>query len=294
MKRKAEKEMGAPEQDKLWGHLEGGSFSFCFWEELAVCQRCSRRIAEKDGDDEGRNGFVNSVQNPMFGRGGVAGDATTTSRGKYKQAVSAKTGDESTGCSLSSGKEDKKSKSQEAEIKGFESIEWFCKQRGAAGKEGQSGPARKESGLEEDWRVDMDIEGRRSSRMVKTRGSWMSKERGCRRNCETSRSSRSYRRKSIQSGLKAGLQQDIEQKRHDLLREHQRVQKTSQQARVRTHGNLKRTARMGTPEKTARKRSRVPSKETARKRSRVPQVAEATQRKGGALGRSGRKTSGRK
>ena len=182
-------------------------------------------------------------------------------------------------------------------LKSFESIEWFCKQRGAAGKEGQSGPARKESGLEEDWRVDMDIEGRRSSRMVKTRGSWKSKERGCRRNCETLRSSRSYRRKSIQSGLKAGLQQqlqDIEQKRHDLLREHQRVQKTSQQARVRIHGNLKRTARMGTPEETARKRSPVPSKETARKRSRVPQVAEATQRNGGSLGRSGRNRSGRK
>ena len=45
-----------------------------------MCQRCSRRIAEKDGDDEGRNGFINSVLNPMFGRGGVAGDAATTSR----------------------------------------------------------------------------------------------------------------------------------------------------------------------------------------------------------------------
>ena len=66
--------------------------------------------------------------------------------------------------------------------------------------------------------------------------------------------------------------QDIEQKRHDLLREHQRVQKTSQHqkeetARVRTRGPVKRTARMGTPvplEETARKRSRVLSKETAR------------------------------
>ena len=68
------------------------------------------------------------------------------------------------------------------------------------------------------------------------RGSWMSKERGCRRNCETLRSSRSYRRKSIQSGRKAGLQQqlqDIEQKRHDLLLEHQRVQKTSQHPKKR-------------------------------------------------------------
>ena len=53
---------------------------FCFLEELAMCQRCSRRIAEQDGDDEGRNGFVISVLNPMFGRGGVADDAATTYR----------------------------------------------------------------------------------------------------------------------------------------------------------------------------------------------------------------------
>ena len=31
MKRKAEKEVGAPKQDKLWGNLEGGSFSFLFF-----------------------------------------------------------------------------------------------------------------------------------------------------------------------------------------------------------------------------------------------------------------------
>ena len=64
---------------------------------------------------EGRNGFVNSVLSPMFGR-----DAATISRQccgrKYKQAVAAKTGDWSTNCSSSSGEEDEKSKRQEAEI----------------------------------------------------------------------------------------------------------------------------------------------------------------------------------
>ena len=210
MKRKTEKEMGA--------------------------LRCSRRIAEKDGDDEGRNGFVNSVLNPMFGRGGVAGDATTTSWQGCGESTSRQLRRKlAIGPRAVRRRLEKKIRSPKVRrqrLKGFESIEWFCKQRGEAGQEGESGPARRESGLEEDWGVDMDIEGRRSSRMVKTRGSWMSKERGCRRNCETLRSSRSYRRKLIQSGLKAGLQQqlqDIEQKRHDLLREHQRVQKTSQQ-----------------------------------------------------------------
>ena len=70
---------------------------------------------------------------------------------------------------------------------------------------------------------------RKSSRTVKTRRSWMSKERSCRGNCETLRSSRAYRRK-LQSGLQEGLQQqlqDTEEKRHYLLPERQRVQKRS-------------------------------------------------------------------
>ena len=110
-------------------------------------------------------------------------------RGKYKQAVPAKTGDESTGWSSSSGEENK-SKSRQR-LKGFESrLSGFVNKEEKQGSRGENGPARRESGLEEDWGVDMDIEGRRSSRMVKTRGSWMSKERGCRRNCQTLRSSR--------------------------------------------------------------------------------------------------------
>ena len=134
--------------------------------------------------------------------------------GKCKQAVAAKTGDWSTGRSSSSGEEDKKSKSQEAELKALrEQFEWFRKQRGEAGQERKTGA----------WKW------RRSSRMAKTRGSWMSREKGCRRNCETLRSSNSYRRNFnlvFLEGLQQQLQ-DIEQKRHDLLREHQRVQKRS-------------------------------------------------------------------
>ena len=77
--------------------------------------------------------------------------------GKYKQAVAAKTGDWSTGRSSSSGEEDKRSRSQEAEIKELpEHVEWFRKQRGEAGQEGESGPSRRESGLEEDWGMEVE------------------------------------------------------------------------------------------------------------------------------------------
>ena len=80
-------------------------------------------------------------------------------RRRYKQAVAAKIGDWSTGCSSSSGQEDEKSKSQEGQIKELrEQVEWFRKQRGEAGQEGQSGPTRRGSGLEEDWRMEVEEE----------------------------------------------------------------------------------------------------------------------------------------
>ena len=76
---------------------------------------------------EGRNGYVNSVPNIMCGRGGVAGAATTT----YWQAVAARTGEGSMGLSSSSEEEDKKYKSQEAEIKELRAqVERFRRQRG--------------------------------------------------------------------------------------------------------------------------------------------------------------------
>ena len=56
----------------------------------------------------------------------------------------------------------------------------------------------------------------------------MSQERGCRRTAR-------HREQEIQSGIKEGLQQqlrDVEHESHDLLPEHQRVQKRSQKYRV--------------------------------------------------------------
>ena len=41
-----------PERDKPWGRLEDRSFSLCYLGRIGfVCQRCSRRITGKNGDD---------------------------------------------------------------------------------------------------------------------------------------------------------------------------------------------------------------------------------------------------
>ena len=60
----------------------------------------------------GRSGRANSVQNRMCGRGGAAGDVYSDIpaglRGKYRQAVAAKSGEWSTSSSTSSGEEDRK------------------------------------------------------------------------------------------------------------------------------------------------------------------------------------------
>ena len=98
----------------------------------------------------------------MFGRGGVASDATTTSRQGCGESTSrqlrAITGDWSTGCSSSNGEEDK-STNQEAEIEELRGqVEWFRKHRGEAGQEEQSGSARKGSGLQEDLVVKVEEE----------------------------------------------------------------------------------------------------------------------------------------
>ena len=57
----------------------------------------------------------------MCGRGGVAGDVTVSIlaglRGKYRQAVAARTGEWSMGSSTSSGEADRKARSLEAENK---------------------------------------------------------------------------------------------------------------------------------------------------------------------------------
>ena len=81
-------------------------------------------------------------------------------RGKYRQAISARTGEWSTGSSSSSGGEEKKSRVQEAEIKELRAqVEQLRRQqRGEAGHEGQCDPTRIETCLEEDWNMDVEEE----------------------------------------------------------------------------------------------------------------------------------------
>ena len=105
---------------------------------------------------EEMSGRVNSVLSQMCGRGGVAGDATMIPaglRGKYRQAVVGKNGEGSTGSSTSSGEEDGRSKSLEAENKELRArIEALEKKEGEGVQERQGLPSRRESGLEEEWR----------------------------------------------------------------------------------------------------------------------------------------------
>ena len=81
-------------------------------------------------------------------------------RGKYRQAVAAKSGEGSTGSSTSSGEEDKKLKSQDAEIKELRAqVDRLRRQGKEAGQDESVGPVRKESGIEEDWGMDVEEEG---------------------------------------------------------------------------------------------------------------------------------------
>ena len=80
-------------------------------------------------------------------------------RGTYRQAVAARTGEWSTGSSTSSGEEDKKAKSQEAEMKALHAqIEHRRNQNGGDAQGRQGLPSRRESGMEEEWRMDVEDE----------------------------------------------------------------------------------------------------------------------------------------
>ena len=73
-------------------------------------------------------------------------------RGKYRQAIAARTGEWSTGSSTSSGEEDRKSKNWEAENKDLRGrIEALEKKGGEGAQGGQGFPSRRESGMEEEW-----------------------------------------------------------------------------------------------------------------------------------------------
>ena len=135
---------------------------------------------------EGRNGFVSSLLNLMFGRGGVAGDATTTSRQGCGESTSRQLrrkmviGSRAVTRRVEKKKRDPKVRRQRE--KSFESrLSGFVNKEEKQGRRGKV--ARPEEKVV--WRKNRAWKWRRSSRMVKTGGSWMRKERGCRRSCET-------------------------------------------------------------------------------------------------------------
>ena len=86
-------------------------------------------------------------------------------RGKYRKAIAARTEDWSTGSSTSSGEEDRKSKSLEADKNELRArIEALEKKGGEGAQGGQGFPFRTESGMEEEWRMEMYLEDEVESR----------------------------------------------------------------------------------------------------------------------------------
>ena len=141
-------------------------------------------------------------------------------RGKYRQAVAAKSGEGSTGSSTSSGEEDKK----DAEIKGLRAqIEHYRKQIGGEEQGRQGFPPRRESGLEEVWGLEVEDEIESRKKLDEQRKKLQKELRDV--------ENLSCASKEVQDSLKNDLQQqlqEVEQRRHDLMPEHQKVQKRSQ------------------------------------------------------------------
>ena len=77
-------------------------------------------------------------------------------RGKYRQPIAARTGEWSTDSSTSSGAEDRKSKTLEAENEELRSRIEAMEKKAEEGAQGL--PFRRVSGMEEEWRMDMDVE----------------------------------------------------------------------------------------------------------------------------------------
>ena len=142
-------------------------------------------------------------------------------RGKHRQA-----GEWSTDSTTSSGEGDRKTRSLEAENKELRAtIDALEKKGGEGVQRGQGVPSRKEGDLEDVWGEDMDIEDENESRKkLDERKTKLQKEL---RDVERW----SLISKEAQESIKEFLQhqlQGVEKRRHDLMLEHQKVQKKSQ------------------------------------------------------------------
>ena len=115
-----------------------------------------------------RSGRAHSVQNRMCGRGCCRrcySDIPAGLRGKHRQAVAARSGEWSTGSTASSGKEDRKTRSLEAENKGLRARIDALEKKGGEGAQGGQSILQ---GKKEIWKMcgeeDLDIEDVTESR----------------------------------------------------------------------------------------------------------------------------------
>ena len=125
---------------------------------------------------------------------------------QYRQAIAARSGEWSTGSTTSSGAEDRMTKNLEAENKELRArIEALEKKGGEGAQGGQGLPSRGESGMEEEWRMDMDFEEEVESRK-KLDEQKRKLQKGLREIEKFSCFS-----KEVQEGLKSNLQQQLQE-----------------------------------------------------------------------------------
>ena len=134
------------------------------------------------------------------------------------------------GFSTSSGDEDKRAKSLEAENKELRArLEALEKKGGEGAQGGQGPPPRRQSGLEEKWGMGMDVEDE-----IEIRKKLNEQKRKLEKEMREIEKL-SCLPEEVQEGLKNSLQQqqqEVEQRRHDLMPEYQKALKTSQKMQI--------------------------------------------------------------
>ena len=141
-------------------------------------------------------------------------------QGKYKPAVSAKAGVCSSRSSSSSGGKNKRSREPEAETRELrEELQRYKSMEKEA----------RNSVRICRWRMWARRRLERWKLVKRLRRSWISERKSCKNSCETFTGSQIYRKTQevFQEKWQQELQ-DIEQRRHDLLPEHQKLQKRFQ------------------------------------------------------------------
>ena len=158
----------------------------------------------------------------MCGQGGVAGAAIPAElQGKYRQAIAASTGERMVYGLLNvewrGRQEEQKLGAEKKELRArIEALEW---KEGEGVQGGQGLPLGRESGLEEEWGMEMDLEDESCKKLDEQRRKLQKELRDVQKfSCVA---------KEFQENLKSNLQQqlqEVEQRRHDFMPEHLKVQ----------------------------------------------------------------------